>query len=95
MIILKSTKMAIGKITVEQIGPALILSDATDYIIKELEDQKIWRSVLIEMRQGASSSHGVYPFIVTHPQGDDETRIAAYRGIQNYVIKSNEDFEFI
>lgn len=87
--------MTVGKITIEQIGPALILSDATDYIIKELEERKIFRSVLIEMRQGVALSHNVYPFIVTHPQNNDEARIAAYRGIQNYVTKSNEDFKAI
>jgi hypothetical protein len=79
----------IGKITIEQIGPALILSDATDYIIKELEDKNIWRSVLIELKTGP------FPFVVTHPITDTMTVRAAYDGINKYIAESNEDFKII
>ena len=82
--------MAIGKITIEQIGPALILSDAIDYIVRELEDQKVWRSVLIELKPGPYC-----PFVVTHPISDTITVHAAYDGINKYISKSHEEYETI
>lgn len=82
--------MTVGKITIEQIGPALILSDATDYIIKELENQNIFRSVLIELEPKRKC-----PFIITHPLLDNTTVVAAYDGIKKYISKSDEDFKAI
>lgn len=77
-------------LVIEQIGPALIISDAIDYIIKELECSNINRSVLIELNVSKTC-----PFIVTHPTDDFSIIEASYNGIDKYISKANKDFETI